>query len=513
MLKQQTNNRRLRILLTASEAVPWSKTGGLADVSTALGKALASAGHDVTLIVPYHRGTPFAQENALSVHQTGTTVTVPLGAHKVSGSVCWAETPNSQLRLLLIDQPDYFDRPSLYHDKHGDYHDNLERFVFFSRAVLEVAHKLVLRPDVIHVNDWQTGLIPALLEIERRGTPGFEQTKSVLTIHNLAFQGWFPSSGMVTTNVSWEYFNWQQMECHDQLNLLKTGIAFSDQLTTVSPSYAKEIQTVEFGCGLHELLASRQHDLVGILNGIDPDEWSPQHDKFISPNFNIEDYASQKPKCKAHLQQRMGLPPRTDVPLFGMVSRMTDQKGLDLITEVAEPLLSEDVQIAFLGSGDERYEAMIGEMASRQSSKVAAKIGFDEALAHEIEAAADFYLMPSRFEPCGLNQMYSLAYGTIPLVRAVGGLADSVVDVTDKTLADGTATGIAFHEYTSLEFLKAFHRCLQLYRKPELLHQVVRSGMQCDFSWDRSAEKYVSVYHKVLATAENHPSNPQKHSN
>lgn len=494
--------------MAASEAVPWSKTGGLADVATSLAKALASFGHDVTLVIPYHRGTSYASANADAVHNAGVELSVPVGDRTAAAQVCWADVPGSTLRVLLIDQPDFFDRPGLYHDSSGDYDDNLDRFTFFSRAVLEVASKLVLRPNIVHANDWQTGLIPALLEIERHGTPGFERTKSVFTVHNLAFQGWFPSRGMEVANLGWEYFNWRQMECHDQLNLLKTGLAFADQLTTVSPTYAEEIQTPEFGCGLHDLLTARQADLVGVLNGIDSQEWSPSCDPLIPCRYGVDDYRSGKSKCKANLQETMGLPTRPDTPLFGMVTRLTDQKGLDLVTELASRLMREDIQIAFLGSGDERYEWMLSELASRFPEKVVAKIGFDERLAHQIEAAADFYLMPSRFEPCGLNQIYSLAYGTIPLVRKVGGLADSVVDVTSATLEEGTATGIVFEAYNSDALVHAFYRCLELFRNPQLLDQVIKTAMKQDFSWCRSAKVYESVYQKSLTEAFESPTSP-----
>lgn len=488
----------MRIVIVASEAVPWSKTGGLADVSTALGKSLSSMGHEVTLIVPYHRGTIFAKQNADAIIDSGVDITVPVGPTLVDGRVYWSKLPDSGLRVLLIDQPGYFDRAGLYQEASGDYHDNLERFVFFSRAILEVCSKLVLRPEIIHANDWQTGLVPVLLDIERKSTPGFEICRSVFTIHNLAFQGWFPASAMEVANLDWKYFNWQQMEFYDQLNLLKSGLAFANQITTVSPTYANEIQTEHYGCGLHELLESRCDDLVGILNGIDIGEWNPEVDSFIPYRYGIDSVAEVKPKCKLHLQQLLRLPERSDVPLFGMVSRLTDQKGLDLLSEVAHELLAEDVQFAFLGSGDERYESMIRELEARFPNKVSVTVGFDEGLAHQIEAGSDFYLMPSWFEPCGLNQMYSLAYGTVPLVRRVGGLADSVADTTEGTLADNTATGIVFDEYTGRAFLHAFQRCIELYRDKNSLSKVISAAMARDSSWSQSANRYLSVYENAL---------------
>ncbi|MFC1759159.1 glycogen synthase GlgA [Planctomycetota bacterium] len=475
-LRIGASHETLRIVIAASEAVPWSKTGGLADVSTALAKSMSAAGHEVSLMVPYHRQTPFAKAHKDDIHDTGVVIDIPVGPTNVRGKLYWTNLPNSNVRVVLIDQLDFFDRSSLYQDVRGDYSDNCERFVFFSRAVIEASRKLVLRPHIIHANDWQTGLVPALLEAEHRGEPGFENTKCVFTIHNLAYQGWFWHLDMPLTGLDWKYFNPEQMECHEQLNLLKTGIAFADHITTVSPTYAAEIQTPEFGCGLDGYLQQRATNLTGILNGIDLDTWNPAIDRNLVTNYDWESVAAKKPVCKKHLQNRLGLPQRADVPLFGMISRMADQKGFDLITQQASSLLEQDIQIAILGSGDEKYESMISEMAKRAPERVSASIGFDEELAHQIEAGSDFYLMPSRFEPCGLNQMYSLAYGTVPLVRAVGGLADSVTDVNVKTLSNGTATGIVFQDYKGQAFFEAVIRCLELYRNPEAHQKVVRAG-------------------------------------
>ncbi len=490
---------KLRIVMAASEAVPWSKTGGLADVSTALAKSLAAAGNEVTLIAPFHRQTPFAVDHENEIHDTGVSIDIAVGSTKVSGSLYWTYLPNSDVRVVLIDQPEFFDRASLYQDARGDYSDNCERFVFFSRAVMEICKKLVLRPNIIHANDWQTGLVPALLELELRGEPGFEDTKCVFTIHNLAYQGWFWHLDMPLTGLDWKYFNPEQMECHEQLNLLKTGIAFADHITTVSPTYAAEIQTPEFGCGLDGYLRQRSSRLTGILNGIDSDTWDPATDATLVANYDAVSVFTGKPQCKAHLQERLGLPQRADVPLFGMISRLTDQKGFDLLTQRASSLLEQEIQIAVLGSGDEKYESMISEMAKRAPDRVSASIGFDEGLAHQIEAGSDFYLMPSRFEPCGLNQLYSLAYGTVPLVRAVGGLADSVTDVNAESLSDGTATGIVFHEYTGNAFFEAVLRCVELYRDSSSHRSVMNAGMRTDSSWRRSANEYLSIYYRTLS--------------
>lgn len=498
------SDQPLRIVVASSEAVPFSKTGGLADVAPALCKALASNGHEVTLFLPYHRQTPSVLKGACpEIHKTGMTFNVPIAGRVVEGSLYWSTLPagsegDSKVRVLLIDQPDYFDRPGLYVSKDGDYADNCERFTFFSRAILEVCRQLVLRPDVIHANDWQTALIPALLEIERRDSPEFRHTGSVLTIHNLAFQGTFDPGCVPLTGLDWRYFNWQQMEAWGQLNLLKTGITFANRLTTVSPTYAKEIQTPEFGYGLEPALQHRSVDLSGILNGIDTDTWNPLTDEHLARNYDVDSVETNKPACKAFLQDRVGLPARHDAPLYSVISRMTDQKGFDLIASSADAMLQHDIQLVVLGTGEDRYESMFRELSQRYPDKVAATIGFDEAMAHQIEAGSDVFLMPSRFEPCGLNQMYSLAYGTIPLVRSVGGLEDSVVDSTTETIADGTATGVKFADYDASEFFRTFERSLALYHDGESRRRVIRSGMQRDSSWSRSARDYMSVYRHAL---------------
>lgn len=494
------SRKPLRIVVASSEAAPFSKSGGLADVTPALCKSLADAGHDVTMIVPYHRQSLSVRTgNCPSIHDTGLKFSIRVGGRTLPGSLYWSEIPGSSMRVLLIDQPYFFNRPGLYQEESGDYTDNCERFVFFSRAVLEVCRKLVLRPEIIHVNDWQTALVPVLLEIERRDFPEFRNSATVLTIHNLAFQGVFDQSLMPATGLDWQYFNWQQMEAHGALNLLKTGIAFANEITTVSPTYAQEIQGKEAGCGLDPTLRSRASHLTGILNGIDDQTWNPALDIHLPAKFDVSNVNTGKPTCKAHLQRRMGLPERSDVPVFSVISRMTDQKGFDLIADRADEMLQKHMQLVVLGMGEPRYESLFRELSEKHPNKVAAYIGFDESLAHQIEAGSDVFLMPSRFEPCGLNQMYSLAYGTIPLVRTVGGLADSVVNTSTETLADGTATGITFDDYNNADFFDAFERALQLYDNPGQRATVIENGMRRDSSWLNSAGEYENVYQKAIA--------------
>jgi starch synthase len=490
---------RMRIVLAASEAVPFSKTGGLADVTTALAKSMDEMGHDVTLIIPDYRKVRLERRNELpQVTDTGMRFSISMNGRYVNGGVNWTTLPGTSVRVLLISQPYYFDRPQLYMENGEGYKDNCERYCYFSRAVLEICQQMVLRPDIIHCNDWQTGLIPALLHSQYARRPGFENAASVITLHNMAYQGRFWHLDMHLTSMEWRYFNMDQMEMWGDLNLLKTGIAFADQITTVSPTYANEICTSEGGEGLDGLLTHRRSDLVGILNGIDEDIWNPATDPHLPENYSVDRIEPGKSACRKALQQHMGLPTRENVPLLGMVSRMSDQKGFDLLSDCAARLLFHDIQCVFLGTGDPKYEYYLQHLAQQHPSKVATMVGFDDGLAHLIEAGADAFLMPSRFEPCGLNQMYSLKYGTLPIVRKVGGLADSVVNVTPETLADDTATGFVFDEYSSSALAACVERAIDVYRQPNVWKDVMKNGMSCDWSWGGSAARYAEVYRRAL---------------
>lgn len=495
----------LRIVLAASEAVPFSKTGGLADVAGALAKALDQLGHDVTLIIPDYFLIRNSIRNLPEVVETGLRFSVSMSGRPVTGSVSWTQLPGTSARVLLVRQPEYFDRRQIYQEHGHGYVDNCERFCFFSRAVLEICRQMVLRPDILHCNDWQTGIIPALLHSQYSALPGFETTASVMTIHNMAYQGRFWHFDMPLTGMDWKYFNHHQMEAWGDLNLLKTGIAFADQITTVSPTYAQEICSSDYGYGLEGLLRYRRNDLVGILNGIDDEVWNPETDRLLPSRYNAETVKSGKAACRKHLQQRLQLPLRDDVPVFGMVSRMADQKGFDLVMGSIERLLGHDLQMVFLGTGDPRYEAQLRSLAARYPDKVAAEIGFDESLAHQIEAGADAFLMPSLFEPCGLNQMYSLRYGTVPIVRNTGGLADSVVnfhpehDTAKSSLASlDVATGFKFTDYTQEAFAATVERALAAWHQPDVWSKLIRNGMAGDWSWKHSAAQYVATYHRAL---------------
>jgi starch synthase len=491
----------MRIVIASSEAVPFAKTGGLADVATALATALTELGHSVWLVLPHYPQamSRIASSNGIGIEPTGVHIEVPLGARHVSGGVLRAHLPGSAVTVLLIDQAAYYDRPALYQSGGSDFRDNCERFVFLSRAVTTLAQQLRLRPDVIHANDWQTGLIPALLAIEGRSPNTLENCGSVFTIHNMAFQGLFWHWDMLLTGLDWKYFNWHQMEFYNQLSFLKTGIVFSDMVTTVSPTYAREIQTPEFGYGLDNALRSRRDDLVGILNGVDTKIWNSQTDPALPRNFSIADLEEGKRACKQALQKEFGLPQRDEVPLFAMVTRLTAQKGLDLVTQAAERFFAKDLQLCVLGSGEAKYESWFAEAAQKSPKQVAVRIGFDDALAHRIEAGADLFLMPSRFEPCGLNQMYSLIYGTVPVVRSVGGLADSVVDASPQNLAHGTATGFCFTDYSAEALMQTIERAIALFADKVGWMRLVRAGVNQDLSWRTSALQYVRVYERAVA--------------
>lgn len=497
LIRPSPKRHSMRIVLASSEAVPFSKTGGLADVTSSLAKVLDERGHHVTLIVPHY--TQLQRKNGhIPTAKTDHPLVIHVGEQIVVGRILWGTLPGTRVTVLFVDQPEYFDRPALYGDAEGDYPDNCARFCFFSRAVLEAARTLVLLPDIVHVNDWQTGIVPAVLDAEYRPLPGFAKTASVFTIHNLAYQGDFWHWDFELTGLDWRYFNWRQMEHWGRLNLLKSGITIADMVTTVSPTYAEEIATPLGGMGLNGVLSARGDELVGILNGIDGSEWNPATDPHLPANFSADNVFEGKPECKAALQREFNLPQRSDVPLFGMVSRMADQKGFDLIATAAPQMLKHDAQYCFLGSGDPRYESLVRHLANSDPSKVAARVGFDNGLAHRIEAGADAFLMPSWFEPCGLNQMYSLAYGTVPIVRSVGGLKDTVVDASPKNLFLGTATGFRFDDNTPEAMLGAIDRAMDMYSKRNLWRQLVTAGMAKDFSWEVSARRYEKVYEMAL---------------
>ena len=476
----------MNILLASSEVHPYSKTGGLADMVGALGKALARAGHDVRIVTPLYRGVP---EKCPGIRRVDWQFNLPLGTRRVPGNLWSLDVEPGQL-VYFIDQPAFYERRGIYLEDHVSYADNAERFIFFSKCVVQLARYLPWRPDIVHVNDWQAGLVPALMLHQRHAEGWGTPPPACLTIHNLAYQGTFPPAAFALTNLPDEFFTIDGAEFFGQLNCLKAGIAFGDVITTVSPRYAREIMTEEFGCGLDGLLRRRQERLFGILNGVDYEEWNTTQNPFLKHPYSAARLTG-KGKNKAALQKELGLPVAADVPLFGTITRLAEQKGVDINLGALEEMLRADIQFALLGSGSAAYERAYLNLARRFPSRVAACLGYDESLSHRIEAGCDFYIMPSRFEPSGLNQMYSLRYGTIPIVRAVGGLDDSVIDFAEDA---AKANGIKFREYSARALAKAIRKALALYQQPALLRRYRQNGMKVDFSWSRTVGEYLKAY-------------------
>jgi starch synthase len=479
----------MKILLASSEVHPYSKTGGLADMVGALGRALAQAGHEACLVTPLYRGV---RERFPDLQHVDWYLNLPLGGRYVNAQL-WSLEPLPGLTVYFVDHPGFFDRAGLYQEDNFSYLDNADRYIFFSKCVAHLARYLPWRPDAVHVHDWQVGLVPALmLQQQREGwaTP----PPTCLTIHNLAYQGTFPAEAFGLTNLPEEFFGIEGAEFYGQLNCLKAGIAFADRITTVSPRYAREITTEEFGCGLDGFLRNRQGRLTGILNGVDYHEWTTGKNPFLKYSYT-DTHLAGKTRNKAQLQKELGLPAAPKTPLFGTISRLAEQKGMDIELGALEEMLSTGLQFALLGSGSPVFERAYLDLARRYPRQVAVRIGFDEGLSHRIEAGCDFYLMPSQFEPCGLNQMYSLRYGAIPVVRTVGGLDDSVIDYT---LNAERANGIKFREYSATALAKAIRKALALYEQPELLRQYRRNAMTADFSWERTVQDYVKIYQAAV---------------
>jgi starch synthase len=493
----------MNILMASSEVVPFAKTGGLADVLGALPVELARLGHRCTVMLPAFR---CALNCGQPIEPTGIDLSIHIGSKTVEGRILQSRLPDSDVPVFLIAQDDYYLRDELYGIDGSDFVDNCERFVFFSRSVLEAIKLLNLEVDVVHAHDWQTGLVPAYLKAEYKGVPGYERIVSLFTIHNLSYQGTFWHWDMLLTGLDWKYFNWHQMEFYGKLNLMKTGLVFADALNTVSARYAEEIQSAPLGCGLEGVLQQRREVLSGIINGVDYSVWDPAHDPHLAKNYNADSFAAGKEACKAALQTELGLPVQPRAPLIGLIGRLVDQKGLDLASGVIQEWVrGHDVQWAILGTGEPKYHQLFANLAERSGHKVAAKLTYSEALAHRIEAGADLFLMPSRFEPCGLNQLYSLKYGTVPVVRATGGLADSITDCTPETLASHTATGFSFREYEVRALAEALLRACDAYTQGQVWPQLVETGMRQDWSWARSARQYVDLYRNTLARARTRP--------
>lgn len=485
---------KLKIALISPEFYPLAKTGGLADVAGALSKALSRLGHQVAVFLPNYRGI----QTKYNPQQVSVKpVQISIGDKQVEAKLKELSLPGNQSKICLVDSPLYFDRQELYRDPRTgvDYEDNDERFILFPRATLEFLKALDFKPDVIHCNEWQTALACAYLKTIYQTDPFFANTGTLFSIHNLAYQGVFPPESFLKIGLPPElYYPLSPFEFFGKVNFLKTGIHYSDLINTVSQTYSKEIQTAEYGCGLEGALKARSSDLYGIVNGVDYTEWSPETDRLIPAQY---DPANLTPKLtnKRVLFKECGFSlKRLKWPALGMISRLADQKGFDLLAEIAGDLLKKELVLVILGTGDLAYEKLLKELEAKYPDRLKAFITFDERLAHLIEAGCDLFLMPSRYEPCGLNQLYSLRYGTVPVVRATGGLADTINDFG----VDGKGTGFSFKDYKSGEFLKAIESALTVYRDKAQWEILQKNGMSQDFSWERSAEKYVELYRLTL---------------
>jgi starch synthase len=481
-MRQLPTRTFLRILFVASEGLPFSKTGGLADVIEALPKALVALGHKVAVVLPRYRGTkPYTV--------VMPSVTVPLGTHLRFPSIVDGTSVHG-VRYFFVDDPAYFDREALYGTISGDYPDNAERFSEFSRAAIEIA-KHLWPADVIHCHDWQTALVPVLLRTSYSDDPLVGDIPVVFTIHNMGYHGLFGREVLERAGIPAGAFTIAGMEFFGSVNFLKGGLVFSDYLTTVSRKYAQEIQTREYGYALDGVVRSRADRLVGILNGVDYSAWDPATDKLIAACYSAKDL-SGKQVCKQDLLQLFGLPAENlTKPIIGIVSRFADQKGFDLIAEKAHALMHEDLALVALGTGERKYERLFLALGEDYPGRVGAKIAYDNVLAHKIEAGADMFLMPSRYEPSGLNQMYSLKYGTVPIVRATGGL-DDTIETYD--IEQGTGTGFKFAEYTGTALLHSVRQALRLFIDERIWRRIQLNGMAKDFSWKNSATEYLKVY-------------------
>ncbi len=483
----------MRILFCASEVAPYAKTGGLADVAGSLPESLRKLGCDVRIFMPLYRS---ARENLTGLDLLAQNIIIPVGVHDYHIHL-WESRTESGIPIYFLEKDEFFDRSYVYGSPvRGDYEDNAERFIAFSLAVRQLCLALDWYPSIFHLHDWQTGLVAAYLQSGWSYDPKFHRSATVFTIHNIAYQGVFPAGFFNLTNLPSGAWSMQGIEFFGQCNFLKAGLVYSDLITTVSPRYAQEITTKEFGFGLEGVLKERSDSLLGILNGIDINAWDPKTDPDLPQNFSAGDLSGKK-VCKETLCERTGISKKNrGYPLLGMISRLATQKGFDLLEEILSDLMKMPVNLVILGTGDAAVEENIREMEKLYPDRLKLASQFDEQMAHLIEAGSDILLMPSRYEPCGLNQMYSLRYGTIPVVHATGGLFDSVVDIMEHP---DSGTGFMFYEYVPEAFLVSIRSALTFFEDGHKWADIQKRAMAQDFSWDRSARQYIKVYEKALA--------------
>ncbi|MGQ9921178.1 MAG: glycogen synthase GlgA [Desulfobacca sp.] len=481
----------LNVLMISPEAVPFAKTGGLADVAGALPIALKKLGLDVRLVLPLYQ---MVRQSGAELTKVADDLTLPFDFFTLTCDVYQAEVDS--LPCYFLERDEFFDRRQLYGTPKGDYFDNLERFAFLAKAILPLCQKLDFAPDIIHCHDWQASLIPVYLREKWGQAEIFAKTATVLTIHNLAYQGLFPKEKFHLLDLDAALFGINGLEFYDKINFLKGGILWADAITTVSRQYSREIQTDQFGCGLDGVLRTRADVLTGIVNGVDYNIWNPGTDPLLPANFTPADLKG-KAKNKEALMAEYGLNPALqDAPLLGMVSRLADQKGFDLLAAILPDLMAADLTLVILGTGDQKYHDLLSAAAAKYPGRLGVKIAFDNRIAHLIEAGADMFLMPSAYEPCGLNQIYYLKYGTIPVARATGGLVDTIEPVDTK---QKTGTGFLFSDYTPEAFLACIHEACQAYQNKGLWRRIMQNAMSQDFSWEASAQAYVDLYRQTLA--------------
>jgi len=459
----------MKIVICASEVVPFAKTGGLADVAGALPLALEEQGQGTIIIMPRYKAI---QEAKFKISRLRPDISY--------------STIGRSIKVYFIENEKYFNRDNLYTDKNGDYPDNLDRFAYYCRRTLELLKEINFKADIIHVHDWQAALIPVYLKTTYTDDPFYKSIKTVLTIHNIGYQGLFPKEEFPKLGLDWSLFDMEKLEFFGKVNLLKAGIVFSDVINTVSPTYSKEIQTKEFGFGLEGILAKRKKYLFGILNGLDYSIWNPETDKFIAVNFSATDL-NGKSKDKKDLQKICNLPAKSDIPLFGIVSRLAEQKGFDILAQAIDAICNLNLQLVILGTGDLKYHLLLTDIVKKYPKVISLHLKFDDCLAHKIYAGSDIFLMPSKYEPCGLGQLISLKYGTIPLVFKTGGLADTV----------NKDNGFIFQQYKKEELIKAIKDALQAFKDRKQWGKLMQNAARCNFSWDESAKGYIQLYEKA----------------
>lgn len=478
----------MKIAVCVSEVVPFAKTGGLADVAGALPIELESLGQDVIIIMPRYKAI---QEPKFNIQRLKRDVSYSVTGKNIN-PVRNTEAPNQEnkisngVKVYFIENGAYFNRDGLYGDKTGDYKDNLDRFSYFNKRALELLKEINFKPDIIHCHDWQSALIPIYLKTLYLDNPFYQGIKTIFTIHNIGYQGLFPKDEFLKLGIDWKFFNMEWLEFYGKVNLLKGGMVFSDIINTVSPTYSKEIQTKEFGYGLEGVLAKRKRDVYGILNGLDYSIWNPQTDKFIAKNFSLKDIEG-KYRNKEDLQKTCNLPLKNDIPLFGIVSRLAEQKGFDILADAIEKICHMHLQLVILGTGDAKYHVILEDIAKKYPKVISLHLKFDDPLAHKIYAGSDIFIMPSKYEPCGLGQLISMSYGTIPLVFKTGGLADTVTE----------ENGFVFDKYSKENLVKTIDKAGKAFKNKKEWLRLMHKAMQSDFSWKESAKKYISLYEKA----------------